>query len=106
MHFDFDRADIRPDEATVLDDNARWLQANRDVLVIVEGHCVERGTNAYDLALGERRARAVCDYLVAHGVAGDRFTTLSYGEERPICRKQSEECGSRNRRAAFLVKPK
>src|SRR5207237_86620 len=64
------------------------------------------GTAAYNLALGERRARAVRDYLVAHGVAADRITTVSYGEERPVCREHNEGCWSQNRRAAFVVKPK
>ena len=106
VYFDFDRSDIRPSETSVLDANASWLQTNRDVLLIIEGHCDERGTDAYNLALGERRARSVRDYLVAHGVAADRITTVSYGEERPVCREHNEACWSQNRRAAFVVKPK
>ena len=106
VYFDFDRAEIRPSETNVLDANARWLQANREALLIVEGHCDERGTDAYNLALGERRARAVRDYLVAQGVAADRITTISYGEERPVCREHNEGCWVQNRRAAFAVKPK
>ena len=106
VHFDFDRATIRESETAVLDANVRWLQDNRDVLVIVEGHCDERGTNAYNLALGERRARAVRDYLVSRGVAADRITVLSYGEERPACTQATEDCWKQNRRAAFLTKPK
>ena len=106
VYFDFDRSEIRPSETIVLDANAGWLQTNRDVLLIIEGHCDERGTDAYNLALGERRARAVRDYLVAHGVAADRITTVSYGEERPVCREHNEGCWSKNRRAAFVVKPK
>jgi len=84
----------------------RWLQANADALVIVEGHCDERGTEAYNLALGERRARSVRDYLVTRGIAADRISTISYGEDRPVCREANEACWSQNRRAAFVVKPK
>jgi peptidoglycan-associated lipoprotein len=106
VYFDFDRSNIRPSETATLDANAKWLQERGDMLVIIEGHCDERGTNAYNLALGERRARTVRDYLVSHGIAADRITTLSYGEERPVCSDRNEECWSRNRRAAFVVKPK
>jgi peptidoglycan-associated lipoprotein len=106
IHFDFDRSEIRPPDASILDANARWLQTNREVLVLIEGHCDERGTDAYNLALGERRARSARDYLVAQGVAADRLTTVSYGEERPVCREPSEGCWRQNRRAVFLVKPR
>jgi peptidoglycan-associated lipoprotein len=106
VYFDFDRSDIRPSEATVLEGNARWLQTNREVLLIIEGHCDERGTNEYNLALGERRARSARDYLVSHGVAANRITTVSYGEERPVCREKNEGCWRQNRRGAFVVKPK
>jgi peptidoglycan-associated lipoprotein len=106
VYFDFDRADIRPADANVLDANARWLQENRGALVLIEGHCDERGTDAYNLALGERRARSARDYLVAHGVAADRITTVSYGEERPVCPEHNEGCWRQNRRAGFLVKPR
>jgi peptidoglycan-associated lipoprotein len=106
VYFDFDRANIRPSETDALDANAKWLQERSDVLVIIEGHCDERGTNAYNLALGERRARSVRDYLVSRGVAADRITTLSYGEERPACSEHNEECWRQNRRAAFMIKPK
>lgn len=104
--FDFDRADIRPSEAGVLEGNVRWLQANRDVLVLIEGHCDERGSEAYNLALGERRARAVHNHLVSQGVAADRLATLSYGEQRPVCTEPNESCWARNRRADFIAKPK
>ena len=106
VYFEFDRADIRPADTATLEANVRWLQDNRDALVIVEGHCDERGTNAYNLALGERRARTVRDFLVSRGVAADRITTVSYGEERPVCSEKTEDCWAKNRRAAFVVKPK
>ena len=106
VYFDFDRADIRPGDANVMDANARWLQSNRDALVLIEGHCDERGTEAYNLALGERRAKSARDYLVAHGVGADRITTVSYGEERPVCPEQNEGCWRQNRRVDFLIRPK
>jgi peptidoglycan-associated lipoprotein len=104
VHFDFDKSDIRPDAARVLDRNAEWLLANPDYLILIEGHCDERGTNAYNLALGDRRARSARDFLVARGVAAARMTTVSYGEERPQCIERSEECWSKNRRSHFLAK--
>jgi peptidoglycan-associated lipoprotein len=105
IYFDFDRYDIRPGDAAILDANAAWLRQN-DVLVLIEGHADERGTNAYNLALGERRAKAAMNYLVARGVAAARFTVISYGEERPVCTAHEEACWARNRRAHFLVRPR
>jgi len=104
IHFDFDRYDIRPDDARILDENSRWMRANPGYLVLIEGHADERGTNEYNLALGERRAKAALNYLVAQGVPAARFTLISYGEERPACRERAETCWARNRRAHFLVK--
>jgi peptidoglycan-associated lipoprotein len=106
IQFDFDKYDIRPEAARILDANAAWLKANAAQLVLIEGHCDERGTNEYNLALGERRAKAAMTYLVSRGVAADRITIISYGEERPLCSEKSEACWARNRRAHFLVKPK
>ena len=103
IHFDFDKYEIRPADARSLDSNARWLRANRD-LVLIEGHCDARGTNEYNVALGERRAKATMDYLVAQGVAASRITIVSYGEEQPQCADSTEACWSINRRAHFLVK--
>jgi peptidoglycan-associated lipoprotein len=103
IYFDFDKADIRPGDAKVLDANAAWLKSN-DHLVLVEGHCDERGTNEYNLALGEKRAKATMNYLVAQGVPANRITVISYGEERPTCSEHAEACWSKNRRAAPLVK--
>ena len=104
IHFDFDRYDIRPGDATILDASAAWLRANAGTLVLIEGHCDERGTDAYNLALGDRRAKAAMDYLVSRGIQADRITTLSYGKERPVCREHTEACWAKNRRAAFSVK--
>ena len=106
IHFDFDRYDIRPGDARTLDGNAAWLKTNGSMLVLIEGHCDERGTNEYNLALGERRAKAAMNYLVSQGVQASRITIISYGEERPICTEKTEACWAKNRRANFLVKPR
>jgi peptidoglycan-associated lipoprotein len=105
IHFDYDKADIKPDEVSVLQSNASWLKANPNVRFTIEGHCDERGSEEYNLALGDRRAAAVKDYLIAQGVAANRIMTVSYGEERPLCREETEECFARNRRAAFRLNP-
>jgi peptidoglycan-associated lipoprotein len=105
IHFDFDRYDIRPDAAKILDATARWMRANPAALVLIEGHADEQGTNEYNLALGERRAKAAMSYLVGQGLPADRFTVISYGEEWPMCQERSEACRARNRRAHFLSKP-
>jgi len=106
IHFDFDKYDIRPGDAKVLDANAAWLKSHDDQLVLIEGHCDERGTNEYNLALGERRAKSTMNYLVSQGVQASRITIISYGEERPTCSDKNEACWSKNRRAHFLVKPR
>jgi peptidoglycan-associated lipoprotein len=105
IHFDFDKYDIRPGDAKILDENARWMKANASYLILIEGHADERGTNEYNLALGERRTKSAINYLVAQGVQASRLTLISYGEERPLCAQKTEECWARNRRAHFLVKP-
>jgi peptidoglycan-associated lipoprotein len=104
IHFDFDKSDIRPGDAQILEANGAWLKSNPSNLVLIEGHCDERGTPEYNLALGERRARAAMTYLVAQGVQASRITVISYGEERPMCAEKTEECWARNRRDRFLVK--
>jgi peptidoglycan-associated lipoprotein len=106
IHFDFDRYDIRPDAAKILDANARWMKANPAALVLIEGHTDEQGTNEYNLALGERRAKAAMNYLVGQGLPAERFTVISYGEEWPQCRERNDACWARNRRAHFLAKPR
>jgi len=105
IHFDIDRYDIRPDAAKILEANARWMKANPAAPILIEGHADERGTNEYNLALGERRAKAAMNYLVSQGVPSDRFTVISYGEEWPVCRERNEACWARNRRVHFLAKP-
>ncbi|PYN95794.1 MAG: peptidoglycan-associated lipoprotein Pal [Candidatus Rokuibacteriota bacterium] len=106
IFFDFNKYDIRPNEAKTLDANAAWLKSHENMLVLVEGHCDERGTNEYNLALGERRAKATMNYLVAQGVQANRITIISYGEERPVCSEHTEACWAKNRRGHFLVKPR
>ena len=97
--FDFDKSDIRPDARTALDHDARMLRENPDVRVLIEGHCDERGTTEYNLALGERRAASARDYLVAAGVDMSRIDIISYGEERPFAMGSDEASWQQNRRA-------
>ena len=104
VYFDFDKYDIRPNDAKTLDGNAAWLKANANNLVLIEGHCDERGTNEYNLALGEKRAKASMNYLVAQGVQASRITIISYGKERPVCTEKTETCWAQNRRDDFLTK--
>jgi peptidoglycan-associated lipoprotein len=104
IHFEFDKADIRQEDVKVLEANATWLKAHADQLLLIEGHCDERGTNEYNTALGDRRAKNTMNYLVSQGVAASRMTVISYGEERPACSQHSDDCWAKNRRAHFLVK--
>ncbi len=103
VYFDFDKSELREDARERLARNAEWLRAHPEFEVTLEGHCDERGTNEYNLALGERRASAARDYMVSLGVAATRLRTISYGEERPQCTASEESCWSKNRRAHFLV---
>ncbi len=104
IYFDFDKYDIRPSDTRTLDANAAWLKSNPNHLVLIEGHADERGTNEYNLALGERRAKSTMNYLVSQGVQANRITIISYGEERPTCQEHTEACWAKNRRSHFLVK--
>jgi peptidoglycan-associated lipoprotein len=106
VYFEFDRADIRDADVPKLEANAGWLKSNADHLVMVEGHCDERGTVEYNTTLGDRRAKATKNFLVSRGVPASRITVISYGEERPVCSRSDDECWARNRRAHFLVKPR
>jgi peptidoglycan-associated lipoprotein len=105
IHFDFDKADIRPSEVSVLQSNAQWLKDNPGVRFTIEGHCDERGSAEYNIGLGDRRANATREYLVSQGVAANRIMTVSYGKERPVCRDANEACWQMNRRAAFTRNP-
>jgi peptidoglycan-associated lipoprotein len=106
IHFAFDKSNIRPADAKILDASAAYLKANPNQLVLIEGHCDERGTSEYNLALGERRAKSAMNYLVAAGIEAGRITTISYGKERPICAEHNEACWSQNRNDTFLTKEK
>jgi peptidoglycan-associated lipoprotein len=103
IHFQYDSAALDETARATLEKHAVWLQTHRDVRVTIEGHCDERGTTDYNLALGEQRARAAWDYLVSLGVAADRLRTVSYGKERPLDPGQTEEAFARNRRDHFAV---
>lgn len=103
IYFDFDRDELKPDARERLSKNADFLKSRPEYMLIVEGHCDERGTNDYNLALGERRAAAARDYLVSLGVDAGRLRTISYGEERPQCAQSAESCWSLNRRAHFVI---
>ncbi|MBI3584569.1 MAG: peptidoglycan-associated lipoprotein Pal [Nitrospinae bacterium] len=103
IHFDFDKSDIKTDAREALQKNADWLQKNPDIKIQIEGHCDERGTAEYNLALGERRAMSTKKYLISLGISADRIYTISYGEELPIDPNHSEDAWAKNRRAHFLV---
>jgi len=104
IYFDFDRYEIRPDQQQTLQDNARHLTGDLSRWrVVVEGHCDERGTNEYNMTLGDKRANAARQYLIQLGVPAARIRTLSYGEERPSDMGHNETGWAKNRRAAFLV---
>jgi peptidoglycan-associated lipoprotein len=104
VNFDFDRYDLTPDARETLKGHATWLKANPQVTVEIEGHCDDRGTNEYNLALGARRAESAKRYLMDLGIAANRLSTISYGEELPMCKEQSEPCWAKNRRAHFIAK--
>lgn len=102
IHFDYDKYDIRPEVKPTLQSLADWLLKNKSTDLLIEGHCDDRGTNEYNLALGDRRAKAARDYLVALGVTSGRINIISYGEEKPLCTAKTEECWQKNRRDHFV----
>ena len=103
IHFDLDRSNIRPDDMGALDQKVAILQANPDLRIRIGGHCDERGSDEYNLALGNRRAQAAKQYLVSHGIDAGRIETQSWGEERPMVDGHDESAWSQNRRAEFEV---
>lgn len=103
IYFDFDRAELKPESRDILKTKAAWLKAHPDFSVRIEGHCDERGTNEYNIALGERRANAAWKYLNALGISGDRIDTVSYGEERPADTAHDEAAWRKNRRDQFKL---
>jgi peptidoglycan-associated lipoprotein len=102
IHFDFDRADLRGSDRDILTRHGDWLSDNPSVRLSIEGHCDERGTVEYNLALGERRARTAKDFLVSYGVDAGRLETISYGKERPEDPGHDESAWAKNRRAEFV----
>ena len=103
IYFDFDRSDLKPETQAILKGKAEWLRNNPGESVIIEGHCDERGTNEYNLALGDRRAQSAKNFLSDLGIAASRLTTISYGEERPADPMQNEQAWSKNRRDHFVL---
>ncbi|OHC76518.1 MAG: peptidoglycan-associated lipoprotein [Rhodospirillales bacterium RIFCSPLOWO2_12_FULL_58_28] len=103
VHFDFDKFNLDAGDKATLDKQAAWLKKNAAVSITVEGHCDERGTREYNLALGERRANSVKDHLVAAGVGVARIKMISYGKERPVAVGSNEEAWAQNRRAVTKV---
>ncbi len=104
IYFDFDKYNLRDDARRTLERNAEILKENPDVKIVIEGHCDERGTNEYNLALGENRANAARDYLIRLGIDGSRISTISYGEERPVALGHDEAAWSQNRRGVFSAR--
>lgn len=104
VHFQFDKSRLLAEAKKILRRKAKWLRAHSEVLVVVEGHCDERGTNEYNMALADRRTRSAKNYLVDLGIARQRFTTISYGEERPLDTGHNEDAWAKNRRAQFVTR--
>jgi len=103
VFYDFDRYDLSADARATLRANADWLKSNPSARVEIEGHCDERGTNEYNLALGAKRAQAAREFLSTLGIPAERLSTISYGEEIPVCQEHSEDCWRKNRRARFVI---
>lgn len=104
INFDFDKYTVTPAAQAILKENAAWLKANAGKTVAIEGHCDERGTSEYNMALGAKRAKAAFDYLKTLGVEAARMSTVSYGKELPLDPRHNEEAWAKNRRAEFKVK--
>jgi len=102
IYFDFDKYDLTKEGQSILTDNAKQLMDNQATRVRIEGNCDERGTSAYNLSLGQRRADSAKNFLAQYGISAGRIETISYGEEKPVCKEHSEDCWWRNRRADFV----
>jgi peptidoglycan-associated lipoprotein len=103
IRFDFDKYDIRPQDTEILKENAALLKQYPNVKIQIEGHCDERGTAEYNLALGERRANSTQRYLLSLGISADRLSTISYGEEKPVDPGHTEDAWAKNRRSHFVI---
>lgn len=104
IHFDFDKSNIKPEFESVLKGNAEWMNSHSKNKVTIEGHCDERGSVEYNIALGDRRANSTKSYMQKLGIGADRLSTISYGKERPLCTQHDEGCWWQNRRAEFVAK--
>jgi peptidoglycan-associated lipoprotein len=102
VYFDYDKYDVRSSDQSAVQGDARFLQQHSNIRITIEGHCDERGSTEYNLALGANRADAVKNALVQAGVAGDRIKTISYGKEKPFCAESNESCWQQNRRGHFV----
>jgi peptidoglycan-associated lipoprotein len=103
IHFDYNDYSVRAQDGEVLKSNADWMTKNPGARVQIEGHCDNRGSEEYNIALGAKRAQAAKDYLETLGIAADRMSTISYGKELPICNEDTDECWAENRRDHFVV---
>jgi peptidoglycan-associated lipoprotein len=103
IHFDFDKYNLRPDARDIMAQNADALSKKPSAVIKIEGHCDERGSEAYNMALGEKRAAAARDYLINYGINKDNISIISYGKSRPIDTGHNEEAWAKNRRADFIV---
>jgi peptidoglycan-associated lipoprotein len=106
IHFDYDSAELSGEARSTLDANVQWLRRNPSVTILIEGHCDERGTVEYNLALGERRAMAAYNFMVSSGLPSERIKTISYGKEFPVDPGHDEAAWARNRRAHFVITSK
>jgi len=106
VFFDYDKSNVRDDARSPLQKDAEWLRRWSQTKITVEGHCDERGSSEYNIALGERRAAAVREYLLSLGVPGDRIVGISKGKEQPFCRESTESCWQQNRRGHFIITAK
>ena len=104
IHFDFDRSNIKPEYEPVLKGNADWMRNNSNTNVTIEGHCDERGSIEYNIALGDRRANSAKRYMMNLGIPANRLSTISYGKERPLCTQHTESCWWQNRRDEFVAR--
>lgn len=103
IYYEYDSYDLSAEAVEILKNNSVWLQSNPSFQVEIEGHCDDRGTSEYNLALGAKRAQGARDYLVSLGISADRLPIISYGEEAPACMEETEECRQKNRRARFVI---
>jgi len=105
-YFDYDKSDLREDARAALAKDAEWLRKYPSTRLLIEGHCDERGTEEYNLALGDRRANATKEYLAAMGISDSRVQTVSFGKDKPFCTTENDQCWQENRRAHFLITAK